>query len=599
MALNRIIADSIADGTVIASDIADGTITLAKLQSGLLPSAAANSAAAYANAAFATANTGSASGSYANSAFASANLISGVNTTQNTNITNASTYANSAFATANTGSASGSLFVNGTSSFTGSVGITGSLAVNGTTAILGTGTINTVPKFTAANVIGNSNITDSSTLVTLGSNTYVNGLLGVGATPTVGYSVYINKNITGNAVTSYGIANTGQVQSDVTGTTYGIINQSNTQAASFTLSTYIHYGTSQGNIGAGSAITNQYGFVVGSDIVGATNNYGFYGNIPSGSNRYNLYMNGTAFNYLAGSLGIGSIGLAQYSLRVAKNITGNVFSYGINQSGIVQSDVTSAGWGYANQLYTAAASFNLTSYYHYFAQQQTIGAGSTVGNQIGFHVDSTLIGATNNYAFKGQIPSGTNRWNIHMDGTANNYLEGDTSIGTNLPATATKFTLGGSETASSAIARGQLLNTTLVASANDDTLVGLDINPTFTNGAFTGLTNLALRVQGRQLVTYSDSNFLPGLIINNTSTSTQSLASINLIVNGVTGGTVGYFPSNWSTITQRSSVIIASNGANKIGFLIERPSTNVFTNCSKSVGRHCRSSTTNLSGSES
>jgi hypothetical protein len=119
MALNRIIADSIADGTVIASDIADGTITLAKLQSGLLPSAAANSAAAYANAAFATANTGSASGSYANaafatantgsssgsyanSAFASANLISGVNTTQNTNITNSSTYANSAFAKANT-----------------------------------------------------------------------------------------------------------------------------------------------------------------------------------------------------------------------------------------------------------------------------------------------------------------------------------------------------------------------------------------------------------------------------------------------------------------------------------------------------------------
>jgi hypothetical protein len=61
MALNRVNADSIADGTVIASDIADGTITLAKLQSGLLPSAIANSAAAYANAAFATANSGSTS----------------------------------------------------------------------------------------------------------------------------------------------------------------------------------------------------------------------------------------------------------------------------------------------------------------------------------------------------------------------------------------------------------------------------------------------------------------------------------------------------------------------------------------------------------
>jgi hypothetical protein len=119
MPLNKITADSITDGTVVASDIADGTITLAKLQSGLLPPATANSAAAYANSAFATANTGSASGSYANSAFATANTGSasgsyansafsvannslGIDTTQNTNITNASTYANSAFAKANT-----------------------------------------------------------------------------------------------------------------------------------------------------------------------------------------------------------------------------------------------------------------------------------------------------------------------------------------------------------------------------------------------------------------------------------------------------------------------------------------------------------------
>ena len=36
MALNRIIADSIADGTVIASDIADGTITSVKIASGAI-----------------------------------------------------------------------------------------------------------------------------------------------------------------------------------------------------------------------------------------------------------------------------------------------------------------------------------------------------------------------------------------------------------------------------------------------------------------------------------------------------------------------------------------------------------------------------------
>jgi len=56
--------------------------------------------------------------------------------------------------------------------------------------------------------------------------------------------------------------------------------------------------------------------------------------------------------------------------------------------------------------------------------------------------------------------------------------------------------VSGSITAASAIARGMYVNSTLVASANNDVLVGLDINPTFTPGAFTGITNYALRVTG-------------------------------------------------------------------------------------------------------
>jgi hypothetical protein len=49
-----------------------------------------------------------------------------------------------------------------------------------------------------------------------------------------------------------------------------------------------------------------YGFVVENTLIGATNTYGFFGNIASGTNRWNLYMAGTAANYMAGSLGIGS-----------------------------------------------------------------------------------------------------------------------------------------------------------------------------------------------------------------------------------------------------------------------------------------------------
>lgn len=46
----------------------------------------------------------------------------------------------------------------------------------------------------------------------------------------------------------------------------------------------------------------------------------------------------------------------------------------------------------------------------------------------------------------------------------------------------------------STLAQGVYANPTLVATANNDVLVGVDINPTFTNGAFTGVGNTALRV---------------------------------------------------------------------------------------------------------
>ncbi len=71
---------------------------------------------------------------------------------------------------------------------------------------------------------------------------------------------------------------------------------------------------------------------------------------------------------------------------------------------------------------------------------------------------------------------------------------GNVAVGTTTAVA--KFTVTGSITAASALAQGVYFNNTLVAAANNDVLVGLDINPTFTNGAFTGVTNLAARING-------------------------------------------------------------------------------------------------------
>ncbi len=46
------------------------------------------------------------------------------------------------------------------------------------------------------------------------------------------------------------------------------------------------------------------------------------------------------------------------------------------------------------------------------------------------------------------------------------------------------------------LAKGQMVTGTITAAANLDILVGLDINPTFTNGSFTGISNYATKITG-------------------------------------------------------------------------------------------------------
>ena len=73
------------------------------------------------------------------------------------------------------------------------------------------------------------------------------------------------------------------------------------------------------------------------------------------------------------------------------------------------------------------------------------------------------------------------------------------------------LTFTGTDTASAGLARFLQMTPTLVAAANNDTLVGLDINPTFTNGAFTNVANIGLRVSNSYFVVSGD--YFPGSIL--------------------------------------------------------------------------------------
>ena len=127
------------------------------------------------------------------------------------------------------------------------------------------------------------------------------GSLGLGTNSLTGITMAVASALTG-ATTAQQLRVGYTIQSDVTATAYSVRSQTGTAAASFTLNALAHFTADQGTIGAGSTVTNQYGFYANSTLTGAGSNYGFYGNIASGSGRYNLYMNGTADNYFGGAV---------------------------------------------------------------------------------------------------------------------------------------------------------------------------------------------------------------------------------------------------------------------------------------------------------
>lgn len=276
------------------------------------------------------------------------------------------------------------------------------------------------------------------------------GAVGIGTALTQ-VNLYNTRNISGNA-TSYGNYTQATVQSDVGTAAMGYRVALSTQDTAFTLGAIYSFYASQGTITGGSRtpVTNQYGFVADSTLTGATNNYGFYSNIASGTNRYNLYCAGTADNYMAGKLNLGTNGYAGTSFANGRNVTGSTVASSMTLEGFVQSDVTSLAIGSNVTAQTAAASFTLSSYRLHQAQQGIFGAGSSITSQFGFFADSTLTGATNNYGLYSAIAAGTNRYNFYAAGTAANYFAGVTGIGV-AAASTSNLTVAASTTAVSSL----------------------------------------------------------------------------------------------------------------------------------------------------
>lgn len=167
------------------------------------------------------------------------------------------------------------------------------------------------------------------------------GRVGIGGGAAAGTSVVTYKSITGSAFSS-GILSAGTIQSDVTSRADSFISGPST-VASVTFTAINHFFADQVYKGSGATVTNQYGFQASAALTGATNNYGFYSNIASGTGRWNFYANGTADNYFAGNalfasslflssatptlyIGNSNVSTGAASLEIGAGRTGNGFA---------------------------------------------------------------------------------------------------------------------------------------------------------------------------------------------------------------------------------------------------------------------------------
>jgi hypothetical protein len=255
-----------------------------------------------------------------------------------------------------------------------------------------------------------------------------NGTIGIGAVPGGDTGLKLSVNATG-ATTTYGFRNIQTIQSDVTTTAHQFISNPNTAAAVFNLTNLNHYSIFQGTIGSGSAVATQRGFFVNQTFTGATNNYAFVSDLAAGTGRYNLYMTGTADNYLSGNLALGDTGyLGSSKISVSGNISLGISPKQFQAAGVFQTSATTDAACFRTVPSIVNSAFTLPILYHFAATQGTYGASASLTTQYGFYAGTALIGATNNYGFFGNLAAGTGRYNLYMGGTADNYLAGKLQV---------------------------------------------------------------------------------------------------------------------------------------------------------------------------
>jgi hypothetical protein len=137
------------------------------------------------------------------------------------------------------------------------------------------------------------------------ADNYLAGRLGIGVLPSASNAMLALAGTNAGAAYKEGVTYTGTFGTGVSARADCYFSYPSVNNSSGNLDSINHFAAFQNTFT--TAVSNQRGFYAEISLTGATNNYGFYGGIVSGTGRYNLYMAGSADNYLAGRLSVGTV----------------------------------------------------------------------------------------------------------------------------------------------------------------------------------------------------------------------------------------------------------------------------------------------------
>lgn len=210
----------------------------------------------------------------------------------------------------------------------------------------------------------------------------------------------------------------------------GYVSDLATAAAAFTLPVLNHFEAYSTTKGAGSTITAVCGFYAANAIAVGTNNYGFYSDIASAANTYQLYMSGTAESVIAGPLSVftaiaaGGQGMLMYVGGAGTHPTSSTAPIGVKLDYTSPATATGASYGLQIVMRTTAAAFTSSSIRMVSLETVNKGAGSTITSLYGFMVRNAIAVGTSNFAFYSDVNSAATTYQLYMAGTALNFLKG-------------------------------------------------------------------------------------------------------------------------------------------------------------------------------